>query len=174
MGTLIQKKICMVGDFSVGKTSLVRRFVYNLFEERYLTTIGVNITRKDIQYPDDRLIRLLIWDLADAAKFNGTRSSYLQGASGALLISDLSRPESLLNLKGYCNEIRNINPKAVIMVIGNKVDLVVDDIQESIQNVRMLAAGMDTSCQFTSAKTGEGVETAFAFLLDGIISSNRG
>jgi len=91
MATLIQKKVCLLGDFSVGKTSLSERFVYDRFSGRYLSTIGVKISRKPINISKDIMLNMLIWDLAGSEEFSGVQSSYLQGAQGAILVCDLTR-----------------------------------------------------------------------------------
>ena len=91
---MIQKKICMLGSFGVGKTSLVSRFVYSLFSEQYLSTIGVKIDRKSVVV-DDAEVNLLLWDLHGDDEFQRVRASYLRGMSGYLLVADGTRAESL-------------------------------------------------------------------------------
>ena len=93
----ISKKVCLLGDFAVGKTSLVRRFVLNIFEDRYLSTIGVKVSRKTVVTPgpgDLIELTLMLWDLAGSEEFDQVRASYLRGASGAVLVCDLTRPET--------------------------------------------------------------------------------
>ena len=87
-------KLCMLGAFAVGKTSLVRQYVYSIFGGRYQTTIGVKIDRKRLQI-DDRTVDLILWDLAGEEESFKVRSSYLQGSAGAVLVADGTRGETL-------------------------------------------------------------------------------
>ena len=87
---MIQKKICMLGAFAVGKTSLVQRFVKSLFSDRYLTTVGVKIDKKIVTVGDTE-VSLVLWDLAGEDEFQSVQTSYLRGASGYLLVIDGTR-----------------------------------------------------------------------------------
>jgi small GTP-binding protein len=170
--TIIQKKICLLGDFAIGKTSLVRRFIYNLFDDRYLNTVGVNISRKDVLLPDHLMMRLIIWDLSSSDKFEKNRSHYLHATAGALLICDLTRPATIARLQScYVKQLFDSNPNVFVIVVGNKIDLVKSDTG-TIDQVHKLAAALNAPCQITSAKTGEGVEVAFNLLAKGLCKLN--
>ena len=91
---MIQKKICMLGSFAVGKTSLVRRFVHSMFTDKYLTTVGVKIDNKKLVY-GDKEVSLLLWDLYGEDEFQRVQTSYLRGSSGLLLVADGTRPETV-------------------------------------------------------------------------------
>ena len=158
--TQIQKKVCMLGDFSVGKTSLVERFVYNRFDDRYLSTIGVKISRKSVDLGHNTEVHLLLWDLAGGEKFSGTQASYLRGATGAFVVCDLTRKETLLVVEDYAKQLHWIQPDASMIIVANKCDLV--EQQEIHQSdLHKLAAKMDAPLFITSAKTGKQVEEAF-------------
>ena len=97
---IISKKICLVCDFGVGKTSLIRRFVERQFSDQYLSTVGVKIFRKNLELlgvkQQEKLnLQLLIWDLEGHTKFKAIAPTYLQGASGALIVADVTRQETL-------------------------------------------------------------------------------
>lgn len=159
----LSKKICLLGDFAVGKTSLVRRFVYNLFEDRYLSTIGVKVSRKVLAVPGgDELVELtlMLWDLAGSEEFDSVRSSYLRGASGGLAVCDLTRPATLDSLRRYAQELRVINPQACLFVAGNKADLA-GQRQLAEAQVQALTSELQAPYCLTSAKTGDHVEEAF-------------
>jgi small GTP-binding protein len=94
MTAALQKKICMVGGFSVGKTSLVKRFVQSVFSETYLTTVGVKIDKKTVNLPD-RIVNLILWDLAGEDDISSLRMSYLRGSAGYVLVADGTRPATL-------------------------------------------------------------------------------
>ncbi|AZO24298.1 MULTISPECIES: Rab family GTPase [unclassified Mesorhizobium] len=91
---MLQKKICMLGGFAVGKTSLVRRFVQSIFSENYLTTVGVKIDKKSVTLPD-KTVDLILWDLAGEDDIGSFRVSYVRGATGLVLVVDGTRPATL-------------------------------------------------------------------------------
>lgn len=164
MTTLLQKKICLLGDFSVGKTSLIERYVYDRFSGRYLSTIGVKISRKSIDISPDITVNMLIWDLAGSEEFSGVQASYLQGARGAILVCDLTRPETLTSLTKYHTQLNKINPNIPIVLLGNKIDLTDDLVLTKAQLDEQAAHFNTISVMMTSAKTGTGVEKSFSAL----------
>ncbi len=161
--TRISKKVCLLGDFAVGKTSLVRRFVYDIFEDKYLSTIGVKVSRKMVTIPqDDNIVQLtmMLWDLAGSKEFGPMQDSYLRGAAGAILVCDLTRPETLDSLQTYVEDIYNISPNAQLILAANKLDLI-DQHQLNLSQIEKAAAKLNASHYLTSAKTGDEVETVF-------------
>ena len=95
-----QKKVCMLGAFSVGKTSLVKRFVQSIFSETYLTTVGVKIDKKNVEL-SDRIVTLILWDLAGEDDIASLRMSYLRGSAGYVLVADgTGRPAACLRVQG--------------------------------------------------------------------------
>ena len=91
---MIQKKVCMLGGFAVGKTSLVARFVRSIFSEKYLTTVGVKIDKKAVM-AGDREVTLVLWDINGQDEFQDVQESYLRGMSGYLLVVDGTRRATL-------------------------------------------------------------------------------
>ena len=166
----IKKKICLLGTFAVGKTSTVQRFVYSRFDERYLTTIGVRISQKlmpptevpgraeAVQY------NLLIWDIAGMDRFDTLVENYYRGASGALAVGDLTRPDTFNQLDEICRRFRAVNPTATLVPVGNKVDLQPPG-EEASAVMDRLAERFGTRPLATSAKSGENVEAAFTQLV---------
>jgi small GTP-binding protein len=160
------KKICLLGDFAVGKSSLVRRFVYNLFDDKYISTIGVKVSRKTVAVmTEDGVAELtmMIWDLAGNEEFDHIRASYMRGSAGAVLVCDLTRPDSLLLLEESVAQLREVVDNPQLILAANKVDLV-DERRISDQMLREVADGMGISTIFTSAKTEQGVEDVFRTL----------
>ena len=94
MTAMLQKKICMLGGFSVGKTSLVKRYVHSVFSETYLTTVGVKIDKKTVTLPD-RTVNLILWDLAGEDDINSLRMTNVRGAAGYVLVADGTRSSTL-------------------------------------------------------------------------------
>lgn len=161
----IQKKICLLGAFAVGKTSLVARFVKSIYSDQYITTVGVKVDKKTINI-DGQEINLIVWDVAGEDDLQKVRMNYLSGASGYLLVADGTRRDTLETarmLRERVNE--NIGALPFILLI-NKADLAseweIDD-----QAVAECKAQGWTVIK-TSAKTGEGVEEAFTKLAESI------
>jgi small GTP-binding protein len=169
METIISKKVCLLGDFAVGKTSLIRRFVYSSFEDKYISTIGVKVSRKTVTMPlGDEIVQLamMLWDLAGREEFDRVRHSYLRGAAGAVLVCDLTRPATLEGLSAYVEELSVINPAARLVLAANKSDLL-DQFSSATracllpEQVAEVAVSLGVLCFFTSAKSGENVEELF-------------
>lgn len=166
MVATFSKKVCLLGDFAVGKTSLVRRFVYNLFSDKYLSTIGVNVSRKmvAVQRADEVVeLTMMLWDLAANAEFDQMQASYLRGAAGAIVVCDLTRPETLTHLKTQAQNLRDTSAKAQIILAANKADLSTEH-QVTSAEVEAVATALDIPFYFTSAKTGAHVEEIFRHL----------
>lgn len=163
----VSLKVCLLGDFAVGKTSLVNRFVHNLFSDKYLSTIGVKVSRKTVVLPgDDEPVELtmMLWDLAGSEDFDRMRASYLRGAAGALCVHDLTRLETLASLDVYVRDMRRVNPAAQVVVVSNKSDLLGENGADVLAEAQAVAQRLAAPWYVTSAKTGEGVEEAFRHL----------
>lgn len=159
---MLQKKICMLGAFSVGKTSLVRRFVQSTFSDAYLTTVGVKIDKKTMQ-AGDRTLDLILWDMAGEDDVSTIRMSYLRGSAGYLLIADGTRAVTLEVARSLHERVRAELGDLPFTLLLNKRDL--DDWSVADSDISSLRqAGW--SIRTTSAKTGEGVEEAFRELAD--------
>ena len=158
---MIQKKICMLGAYGVGKTSLVKRFVESLFDERYLTTIGVKMDKKSLEVNGAQLA-LMIWDLAGEDELEQVRISHLRGASGYILVADGCRGSTLeraIALKELVDETIGRLPFVLAL---NKVDL--HSSWEINSTSKPLICEHSSSLIQTSAKTGHGVEEMFRVL----------
>lgn len=166
--TRIQKKVCMLGEFSVGKTSLIERFVYNRFDDNYLSTIGVKISRKSVDIGNGIKTNLLLWDLAGGDEFSGSQSSYLRGAAGALLVCDLTRKETLSVVEEYAGQLHAVQPNARIIIVANKCDLS-GEFEISETDLQNLSNKLDAPFFLTSAKTGEKVEEVFFELASKVV-----
>jgi len=161
--TRLSKKICLLGDFAVGKTSLIRRFIYGFFEDTYVSTVGVKVSRKTIQVAPfgTRIeIALMLWELAGSDDFRRLRPTYLRGSAGAVLVCDLTRPQTLENLPQYAQDLLKINPHAFFVLVANKRDLVEQNYRLE-QEVEAISVKLNAPYYLTSAKTGEAVQTFF-------------
>lgn len=161
---LISKKICMLGEFAVGKTSLVERFVYNRFTSDYVSSIGVRVSRKTIVLPSSaEMVELavLLWDIAGR---NGVHQAilpgYLRGAAGAVLVCDLTRPSTLASLRDYAQMLRAYSSATALVLAANKSDQVAERRLGSDQ-LAELAAELRAPFFITSARAGDEVEQLF-------------
>ena len=158
---MLQKKICMLGTFAVGKTSLVRQFVESIYSEEYHTTVGVKIDNKIVRI-GNRDLRMVLWDIYGWDDFQSLKMSYLRGMSGYLLVADGTRrstvDDALLIAKNVEKEFRDIP----FVFLLNKNDLA--DEWEVDREMENGLAGRGWPVMRSSAKTGEGVEAAFVKL----------
>jgi len=156
----------MLGDFAVGKTSLVKRFVFDRFDDKYISSIGVKVSRKSVVIPRDHAtvqLNLMLWDLAGSEEFDQVRASYLRGSAGAILVCDLTRTETLPSLIQYADNLATVSRKVSLIVVANKVDLqATDGVAE--RKIAEIAAQLDAPYFLTSAKTGQAVEAMFRAL----------
>jgi small GTP-binding protein len=164
------RKICLIGDFAVGKTSLVSRFVHNVFSDRYLTTVGVKVDTRILEATADAAgnvraaIKLVIWDLAGSANLSTPARAYIQGSHGFLAVCDGTRKSTLsaaLNLLNSAREQIGVRP-AVLLV--NKQDL--SEQWEVDQDSLDLAREKCGHVLASSAKTGANVERAFRLIAE--------
>ena len=169
-------KVCLLGDNAVGKTSLIRRYVLNVFEDKYITTIGTNITKKSIKLrnPKDNKqinISLLIWDImGDLANLEESihsynkyspQSKYFQNARGGIVVCDITRPNTLSSITKWVDSLKETAGDVPLIFIGNKYDLkpiarvTTGDLQD-------IAGQFNSRYLFTSAKDGHNVDMAFS------------
>jgi len=160
---MTSKKVILAGSFGVGKTSLFNQFIFNKFDDKYLTTIGVKVNKKVVDI-DDRQLSILLWDIAGEVSQDKVPVTYFLGASGVIYVFDLSRPSTYKNIKQDIEYLNGILKGGVIKVVGNKKDLVNDEQISVIKEE--LPMPFDIA---TSAKTGENVEQLFTELAKSLL-----
>jgi small GTP-binding protein len=158
---MIQKKVCMLGSFSVGKTSLVRRFVESIFSEAYLTSIGVKIDKK-VVHANNEDITLVLWDIHGEDVYQKIRLSYLRGMHGYLLVADGTRRQTLEDALALNERVTQEFGKIPSVLVLNKSDLAAQWEIDSANEAKLTEKGW--SVVRTSAKTGDAVESVFAQL----------
>lgn len=160
--THLNSKICIIGDFAVGKTSTVERFVHNQYSDKYLTTIGVKVDTKEIELANDISLKLIIWDIAGTDKLEQLELSYLRGTSGYILVADGTRANTINSALDLRNQTTERYGDLPFVFLLNKSDLKhswevsderLDELLESCSDVFV-----------TSAKSGENVDEAIARL----------
>lgn len=158
---MLQKKICMLGSFSVGKTSLVRRFVESIFSDAYQTSIGVKIEKKVVRSGNED-VALVLWDIHGEDVYQKIRLSYLRGMSGYLLVVDGTRRQTLDDALTLNERVIQEVGKVPAVLVFNKSDLAEKWEIDSARESELTAAGW--TIIRTSAKTGDSVEEVFAKL----------
>ena len=160
---MIKRKICLLGAPGVGKSSLVARFVKSIFSEKYQATVGAKVDKKTVQVGGED-VQLVIWDMAGDSAERLSHSSYLRGAAGHLVVADGTQPESMEEAHRVVQEvIAHYGPLPLVFLV-NKNDLV-NLWRVSAADIARLG-GEHGNPFVTSAKTGEGVEQAFATLAE--------
>ena len=171
--SVITKKICLLGDFNVGKTSLIRRFVEDKFSDQYLSTVGVKVSRKSLDVKTDleiHQVNLMIWDLEGNTKFKPITPSYLKGASGSIIVADLTRVSTLGSLSQHIALFLKINPKGTVVIALNKADLVPQEkLAKLLENYSSHNHPQILTTYPTSAKTGDNVAEIFDKLSKSIV-----
>lgn len=163
------RKVCMIGDFAVGKTSLVARFVRKTFGEQYLTTVGVKIDTKEITLPSGDELKLVLWDIAGKSEFAEVDTSYLRDASGYLLVVDSTRPATFDHALTLQARVERQLGQLPFTLLRNKSDLS-DQQHLSEEQLSGLRSRGWHSCA-TSALSGDGVEAAFTQLGSQLVSN---
>jgi small GTP-binding protein len=160
---MLQKKICMLGSFAVGKTSLVRRYVESIYSDVYHTTVGVKIDKKTVEL-GQQVVDLVLWDLFGEDEFQKMRWSYVRGASGYLLVADGTRRATFEKALLLDEGLRQTVGSLPFIFVLNKADLSSSwEVDPSMQR-QLVDKGWDL--MHASAKTGENVEAAFLKLTE--------
>ena len=162
---VLVKKVCTLGEPAVGKTSLIRRFVYDVFDDKYIETIGAKVTKKTmrIRYiPTGQTfqLRMMIWDIAGHGALDFVKPSYYRDAEGALIVCDLTRKLTMNKIPAWIDSFFSVTQKVPLVLIGNKSDLT-DQHEARAQDLAQLASQYHCPYITTSAKTGDYVEGAF-------------
>jgi small GTP-binding protein len=161
-------KICLLGSFAVGKTSLVQRFVKGIFSEKYLTTLGVKIDKKMITI-DNTEMEFIIWDLAGEDEFITVRDSYLRGTAAYLLVIDGTRNETLETAISLHERMQQENQSLPFVLLINKSDLKEQWTIDATKITELKQSGWNTI--ETSAKTNKGVAEAFQLLASNLLKN---
>ncbi len=165
---MLQKKICMLGSFAVGKTSLVRRFVESIFSDEYHTTVGVKISNK-IVHAAGTEVTLVLWDLYGDDEFQQIRWSHFGGASGYLLVADGTRRATLEKAIELEGKVRDKLGAIPFVLVINKSDLCAEWEIDSEAEAQLASKGWNIL--HTSAKCGDCVDEAFQLLTNKMVSS---
>jgi len=175
----MKMKICMVGEGAVGKTSLIRRFVLNSFDDKYLQTLGTKVSKKEIivDYPEKGLelqVDMTIWDIMGQKGFRELlKEAYFYGAKGIIAVCDVTRKDTLSELDDWIEGVYSVTGKVPIEFLANKTDLN-ESMSIAENDLEQASKAYDSRFFFTSAKTGENVEKAFKELAERIARDRIG
>jgi small GTP-binding protein len=160
---LASHKVVVIGDSSVGKTSIIHIFDRQTFNPSCHATVGASFLSREVDTTRGRII-LNIWDTAGQERYKSLIPTYAHGARAAFLVFDVTAPRSLDNLAGWIESLQRFcAPECALFVVGNKIDL---GEQLPREAARCWAARVNAECHFTSALTGAGVKELFAGLAE--------
>lgn len=162
------RKICMLGDPAVGKTSLVRRYVLDVFDDKYIPSIGMKVTKKRVHLKAESLdVTLMIWDIL-GSKTSRFDSVYYKGVKGAILVSDVTREKTIDSIPKWIEGLFEITGEVPVFFLANKTDL--EEASKSILGkIDKYCSEYNAKTFNTSAKTGENVEKAFFNLAQSMV-----
>jgi small GTP-binding protein len=155
------KKVCVIGEAAVGKTSLIRRFVLDKFDDRYIATIGTKTSAKEVEVnigEEVTYLKLQIWDILGLRSFSKVQTNAYKGAHGAFIVLDITRKGTLRTLDGWLYSLYKMAGEIPVVVLGNKIDL---NPEYHKSEITKLVADYGFPCFLTSARTGEDVDKAF-------------
>ncbi len=167
-------RVVLLGEATVGKTSLLRRYTENSFDEEYKQTIGTTFASTDVKITDDeganRVVRLVIWDMGGQATYKELRRQYMKGASAAIIVYDVTQPESFMAMNTWYESFREVCPNAMAVICANKVDLQ-GKRMVPVEPGQMLRDWFQAAYYETSAKTGDKVNEVFTRVAEEVFRS---
>mmetsp|Transcript_4676 Transcript_4676/g.6916 ORF Transcript_4676/g.6916 Transcript_4676/m.6916 type:complete len:219 (+) Transcript_4676:118-774(+) len=161
-------KLVFLGDQSVGKTSLIKRFMYDSFDTSYKATVGLDFLSKTM-YLDNRTIRLQLWDTAGQERFRSIIPSYIRNASVAIVVYDITDRKSFLSAPKWLDDVKKDRGNDVlIMLVGNKTDLAEEQRMVSTEEGQQFAKEWNVMFIETSAKMGYNVKALFSRIAESL------
>ncbi|MFX1380300.1 MAG: GTP-binding protein [Promethearchaeota archaeon] len=166
-------KLSLLGDGGVGKTSMVQRYVYGIFNKDYKATIGTYISKKECEFKElGTSVRFMIWDLAGQSQFERLWPDYLTDSRAGIIVFDITDRESFEHVKKWYDIVSRVAlPNIVLILVGNKVDLNISRVVSTEEGMQ-LAKKLDIYYMETSAKTSENIEDVFVWIALQIINLN--
>src|SRR3972149_259575 len=167
----MKTKVCLVGEAAVGKTSLIRRYVLDEFEDKYITTLGAKVSKKELAFdlPDRDLavqMDMTIWDIMGEKGFRDLlKEAFFHGAKGILAVCDITRYSTLKELDDWVQSVFNVVGEIPVVYAVNKVDLT-DEVMVMYgdREIQQSTRAFDAPYFFTSARSGDQVDDAFRAL----------
>ena len=161
-------KILVLGDITVGKTTLILKYVDNFTPDVYISTLGVDYKTKYIEYNDAK-VTLQIWDTAGQERYKVITKSFIKGTDGIIFMYDITQKESFINIKKWIQETEEENPNgSKKIIVGNKIDLE-ENRQVTEEMKEKLCKDLDVDLIEISAKKGIDVDKVFDLLVKKIL-----
>ncbi len=175
----LKAKICLIGEAAVGKTSLIRRYVHNEFDDKYITTLGAKVTKKQMEFtiPNSHIrvgMIMTIWDIMGEKGFRDlVKEAFFVGTRGILAVCDITRYDTLKELDDWVQSVLRVAGNIPVIYAVNKVDLK-DEVLLMFgdRELDQATRAFDADYLYTSAKTGENVEEAFKMLGEKVVESS--
>ena len=166
-------KILILGDHAVGKSCFIIRYTDDTFQDVYLSTIGMDCKYKDINLENGKSIRLQIWDTAGQDRFRSLTKNLYKGASGIILIYDISQRKTFDNVKGWIESIKEeVSSKVLIVLVGNKIDKIEEREVKKVEG-EDLAEELKLPFYECSALTGENINNVFLGLARKLVETKE-
>ncbi|MFO7837464.1 MAG: Rab family GTPase [Promethearchaeia archaeon] len=169
-------RLVLLGEAAVGKTSLLRRYTENTFDEEYKQTLGTTFAAKDVAIENDEgeetEVRLVIWDMGGQSTYKELRRQYMKGAAGGIIVYDVTRPETFMAMNNWFESFRETCPNSPVIICANKIDLE-EDRMVPVEPGIMLRDWFQADYYETSAKTGEAVDNAFQRIAKILVDRSR-
>ncbi len=162
----LMRKICLLGDGAVGKTSLIRRYVFDIFNDEYIMTIGTKVSKKSMEL-DGKELTLMIWDILGQKEHTSLHSAYYKGAVGAIVVCDFTNKKSMENLSRWVDDFRGVAGDVPVVIAVNKQDI--ENKAYLFEEAKKIAEGYDAPAIPTSAKSGKNVELLFKMIGERVI-----
>jgi small GTP-binding protein len=163
----IKRKICLIGDWGVGKTSLIKKYVFDQFDDKYITTLGTKVTKKRMKFKisEEKLIDInfMIWDIMGQEEFKKIQLMAFKNSNGAFIVCDVTRRETLETITNWKTNLYKVTGKIPLVILANKSDLQ-NEAEFTNNDLAEVTEKINIPYYFTSAKTGENVENAFISL----------
>lgn len=160
----IKRKIVLIGDWGVGKTSLIKKYVFDQFDDDYITTLGTKVTKKriDFKISEEKVIdmNLMIWDIMGQKDFRKIQLMAYKNANGGFIVCDVTRHDTLDSIPNWKSELFNVTGEIPIVILVNKSDLT-EKAEFTNNDIATVADNLRMPYFFTSAKTGDNVNNAF-------------
>ena len=175
----LKSKVCLVGEVAVGKSSLIARYVHDMFDPRYIMTIGTKVFKKTVDVRDDVrdadvTVEMTIWDIMGEKGFRQLlKEAYFYGANGILAVCDVTRRSTLEDLDDWLDHVMRVVGAVPVVVAVNKADLP-DQARYGEDEVGLFLSAYGAPFTFTSARSGENVEHAFASLARSMVEQQLG
>ena len=161
-------KLLLIGDSSVGKTSLLLRYTHNSFSDKYIATIGVEFKSKDITL-NNKTYKIHIWDTAGQERYKSITKNFFKHAEGIIFVYDITKKETFDNLKNWISSAENEGDFKII-IVGNKLDME-NEREVSIEQLKKLAKKKNCKYFETSAKDNINVENLFLSIINEMINN---